>query len=197
MSGKDSRRGRPVGFDEAAVVEVALDVFWRRGYAASLRELEAATGVDRSTIYNSFGGKRGLYERAAHRYVDLLEAELFVHLQVGAEPFLERLAAQIGNAEGPRGCLIVNELATGSASPSASGRYLDSLTSRATRALGAPELATLLVSAVVGINQIAVTSPERALAMIGGVRAFLRARAASAPPASPRAGSAGAREDPD
>ncbi len=176
MGRKDARRGRPVGFDEATVLDRALEVFWRRGYAAPLRTLEEATGVDRSTIYNSFGGKRGLYERAAQRYVDRVEQALFALLEEGAgvDAFLDRLAAQLGDPAAPAGCLIVNELATGSASSAASTRYLDALEAGLARALGRSALAAVFASAVVGINQVAVASPERALAMIDAARTLGR-----------------------
>ncbi|MEM1417910.1 MAG: helix-turn-helix domain-containing protein [Myxococcota bacterium] len=176
MSTKDTRRGRPIAFDERTVLEAALHVFWRRGFAASLRELEEATGVDRSTIYNSFGGKRGLYERAAGHYVERLEAVLFALLVPGAGvgPFLDRLAAQIRDATTPAGCLIVRELATGAASPAATARYLEGLEAGLVAALRRPELAPLLAGAIVGINQVAVASQERALAMIEAVRELAR-----------------------
>jgi AcrR family transcriptional regulator len=65
-SPSSQRLGRRPGFDSEAVVAAAIVAFWAKGFeATTLSDLEAATGVDRSSIYNSFGGKEGLYRSAA------------------------------------------------------------------------------------------------------------------------------------
>jgi hypothetical protein len=44
--------GQPKNFNREGVLEKALPVFWRRGFAdASLHELEKATGVNKSGLY--------------------------------------------------------------------------------------------------------------------------------------------------
>nr|WP_302480828.1 TetR/AcrR family transcriptional regulator [Leisingera sp. ANG59] len=46
-----------------------MRTFWRKGYAAtSMNDLVDATGLSRSTIYNSFGGKKKLFELALKEY---------------------------------------------------------------------------------------------------------------------------------
>ena len=63
--------GRSQEFDTTAVVAAALDVFWARGYeGASLGDLESATGLSRSSLYNSFTNKRGLFDAAVQLYLD-------------------------------------------------------------------------------------------------------------------------------
>lgn len=60
---------RPREFDEAVAVDAVMRTFWRNGYAAtSMNDLVEATGLSRSTIYNSFGGKRKLFELALKEY---------------------------------------------------------------------------------------------------------------------------------
>ena len=50
--------GRPKKFTREAVLEKALPVFWRHGFAdASLHELEQATGVNKSGLYAEFKDK--------------------------------------------------------------------------------------------------------------------------------------------
>ena len=59
--------GRHKQFDDTVVVRAARDVFWQRGYAStSLADLEAATGLSRSSMYQTYGSKRGLFDRALH-----------------------------------------------------------------------------------------------------------------------------------
>jgi len=62
---------RTQGFDRDTVVRAARTLFWTTGYeSASIPELEAATGLSRSSIYNAFGSKRGLFDAAVENYLD-------------------------------------------------------------------------------------------------------------------------------
>lgn len=63
--------GRTRTIPEAETVLAARQVFWERGFAeASIPELEAATGLNRSSLYHSFGSKRGLFDAAVQSYLD-------------------------------------------------------------------------------------------------------------------------------
>ncbi|MBO0807150.1 MAG: TetR/AcrR family transcriptional regulator [Actinobacteria bacterium] len=56
-------------FDPDLAVQRALEVFWARGYAAtSTQDLVEALGINRSSLYGTFGSKRELYLRALERY---------------------------------------------------------------------------------------------------------------------------------
>jgi AcrR family transcriptional regulator len=60
--------GKPQ-FDESAVIDAAVDVFWTHGYAAaSINQLTAATGLSRSSLYQRFQDKDGLFGEALSRY---------------------------------------------------------------------------------------------------------------------------------
>jgi TetR/AcrR family transcriptional repressor of nem operon len=114
-----SRSGRPRRFDEADVVANAVTAFWSHGYEGTpLDDLDPATGVDRATIYTSFGGKAGLYEQASTEYVQRGDSYLFVPLNDGQEgladivKFLDLLEAIQLDDSYPPGCLIINDLAT-------------------------------------------------------------------------------------
>ena len=62
---------RPKTFDRDEVVDRAMRVFWRRGYeATSVRDLVHATGINRASMYDTFGDKRGLFLAAVERYVE-------------------------------------------------------------------------------------------------------------------------------
>ncbi len=64
-------RGRPRTFDDEVVLDRALEVFWRDGYAAtSLQSLLNHMGIGRQSLYNTFGDKRRLFLAALDRYID-------------------------------------------------------------------------------------------------------------------------------
>lgn len=70
--------GRPRGFDDEAVIEAAMEVFWSNGYeATSAQDLVERTGLGRGSLYNAFGSKQGLYHEALKRYQEqALQAQL-------------------------------------------------------------------------------------------------------------------------
>lgn len=56
-------------FDKALVLQQATAVFWAKGYnGTSMQDLVEATGLNRSSIYNSFGSKLALYQDALTYY---------------------------------------------------------------------------------------------------------------------------------
>ena len=62
---------RPREFDEGAVLDAAVLCFWKQGYeATSVRDLVAHTGITAASLYNAFGDKRALYEKALDHYVE-------------------------------------------------------------------------------------------------------------------------------
>ena len=62
---------RPREFDEASVLDAAIDKFWRNGYeATSVRDLADEMKIAGASLYNAFGDKRTLYARALNRYLD-------------------------------------------------------------------------------------------------------------------------------
>ena len=63
--------GRSKTFEHDEVVRSAREVFWSKGYEATgIADLEDATGLNRSSIYHSFGSKRGLFDGAVDSYLD-------------------------------------------------------------------------------------------------------------------------------
>ncbi|WP_223653049.1 TetR/AcrR family transcriptional regulator [Hymenobacter psoromatis] len=60
---------RPKAFDEEAALQKALDTFWLRGYAAtSMQELVERMGINRFSLYATFGDKHQLYVRTLRHY---------------------------------------------------------------------------------------------------------------------------------
>jgi AcrR family transcriptional regulator len=64
--------GRPAAFDKDAALDVAMRLFWERGYeGTSMADLSHAIGVHPSSIYAAFGDKQALFALTAKRYADV------------------------------------------------------------------------------------------------------------------------------
>ena len=60
---------RPKSFDPDTVLAKAMGVFWEKGYdAASISDLTAAMGINRFSLYDTFGDKHELYIKTLDAY---------------------------------------------------------------------------------------------------------------------------------
>jgi AcrR family transcriptional regulator len=63
--------GRPKTFSREEVLEKAMPVFWKHGFAdTSLQELERATGVNKSGLYKEFRDKEDLFVACLRHYLE-------------------------------------------------------------------------------------------------------------------------------
>jgi AcrR family transcriptional regulator len=101
-------------FDMDTALDAAMIQFWRAGYAdTSVDDLSRATGLNRSSIYSSFGDKDTLFvrclDRYAARYGDKYDAALSC---AASEPvaavraFFDVTLERIADPELPDGCLL-------------------------------------------------------------------------------------------
>jgi TetR/AcrR family transcriptional regulator, copper-responsive repressor len=105
--------GKPQ-FDEAAVIAAAMGVFWRHGYsAASISDLTTATGLSRSSLYQRFGDKDGLFQEALAAYTERVVRRMNAAKADTARGRLEALlrAYLPGGSPRPPGCLIARSCA--------------------------------------------------------------------------------------
>lgn len=59
-------------FVEEEVIQKAMEVFWRKGYASTTtRDLTEAMQINISSLYNSIGDKRQLFIRCVKHYSDV------------------------------------------------------------------------------------------------------------------------------
>ncbi|GGT17615.1 TetR/AcrR family transcriptional regulator [Streptomyces purpureus] len=57
-------------FDPDTVLDTVVRLFWRQGVATTgIQDIVNATGLNRSSLYATFGGKQELYRAALERYV--------------------------------------------------------------------------------------------------------------------------------
>jgi TetR/AcrR family transcriptional repressor of nem operon len=63
---------RPKEFDQNRVLEKAMELFWRQGYeATSMQDLVEYLGINRQSIYDTFGDKHALFMAALKHYLQL------------------------------------------------------------------------------------------------------------------------------
>lgn len=113
-------------FDQDAVLGTVVRLFWRQGLATTgVQDLVTATGVNRSSLYATFGDKHALYLAALDRYLDEHALPGFARLAADQRglpaitQFFNQLIRTRCTGERARwGCLIVNAHAgTESADP--------------------------------------------------------------------------------
>jgi len=101
-------------FEPDQIADAAMRVFWERGYAAtSVQDLVEGTGLSRSSLYNTFESKQGLYQQALRRYQAVTTANVELLAELGSvKELVRRLLMRIVEDElgdpQRRGCLVAN-----------------------------------------------------------------------------------------
>ena len=101
-------------FDETQALVSAMRVFWAKGYeGTSIHDLEQAMGLNRTSIYNTFGNKRAIFNRVMSCYKESVMASLFAALD-NAPDIREGVRRLLNGAldihfdeDNPGGCLVV------------------------------------------------------------------------------------------
>lgn len=109
------KRGRPRAFEPEVALGKAMDTFRDGGFAAtSLDDLSEAMGINRPSLYGTFGDKRDLFLKTYERYRAEMAAT-FAHAfdpALTLRQMLERIYATaldvyLAGENGPRGCFTV------------------------------------------------------------------------------------------
>src|SRR5918912_2134210 len=108
---------RPKEFDRDEALHKAMEVFWSRGYeAASIQDLVEHMGINRQSLYDTFGDKHTLYLQALDRYREVEGRKLFELLERSGS--VKKALRQLfqGVVEGSlckgerRGCFVGNAM---------------------------------------------------------------------------------------
>ena len=104
--------GRRKNFTRKGVLEKALALFWRRGFAeASLHQLEVATGVNKSGLYSEFKDKEDLFIQSLQYYLENLEYnELLTAEPLGWNNIERFLKMGPCSTDGQKGCFAVSSM---------------------------------------------------------------------------------------
>jgi TetR/AcrR family transcriptional repressor of nem operon len=94
-----------------------MEVFWSRGYeAASVRDLVEHMGINRQSLYDTFGDKHALYLEALDRYREVETRKLFELLESTSlkkalrELFAGVIKGSLCKEEQRRGCFMGNAM---------------------------------------------------------------------------------------
>ncbi|MGO4502723.1 TetR/AcrR family transcriptional regulator [Dyella sp. 2YAF14] len=106
---------RPREFDEQKTLEAVAEAFWARGYeATTTRDLAQRTGLTVTSLYNAFGDKQALFQRALEHYLDATLRERIDRLEKTLAPseaiaaFFHEVIERSLSDKQQRGCFLVN-----------------------------------------------------------------------------------------
>jgi len=104
-------------FDEGQVLEAAMQLFWEKGYeATSLSDLTSRMGIQRPSIYSTFGDKRELFEAALRRYTKSRASDIRSRLQKYASVkeafsiFFADIITEEYEEDLSKGCFCINTM---------------------------------------------------------------------------------------
>ena len=107
--------GRPQQFDSNEVITAAMNTFWSNGFdGTSMQQLLESTGLSKSSLYQSFGGKQELFIKCLDQYTLAMKEKLLMQLSLsrsGVKFIKDVLLSSAEEAKGieiPKGCLIMN-----------------------------------------------------------------------------------------
>jgi len=118
LKGIDVFMARPVEFEYEKVLSNAMEQFWKEGYeASSVQKLLDCTGINRGTLYNSFGDKDTFFRSCVDFYNQGIEKDLEASLKNSSlsaweaiNSFFQLAVTQASNKHRGMGCLLVNSL---------------------------------------------------------------------------------------
>lgn len=109
---------RPIEFDENKVLTNAMEQFWKEGYeASSVQKLLDCTGINRGTLYNSFGDKDTFFKSCVDQYNSLIEKQIAASLKNdklnawdAIQAYFDESVTGVSNKHRSMGCLLVNSI---------------------------------------------------------------------------------------
>lgn len=107
---------RPVEFVYEDVLTNAMEQFWSEGFeASSVQKLLDATGINRGTLYNSFGDKDTFFRSCLKHYNELIQKDLDASLNNeeltpwdAVQQYFRVSVLAAPAKRRTRGCLLVN-----------------------------------------------------------------------------------------
>ncbi|MCB0628386.1 MAG: TetR/AcrR family transcriptional regulator [Saprospiraceae bacterium] len=102
-------------FNEEEVLEKAIAIFWEKGYhATSMQDLVDGMRINRASLYDTFGSKEELFDRAFRTYQKNNKKRIadFLHghpsIKEGISGLLEKAIDSVLSDPVGKGCFVVN-----------------------------------------------------------------------------------------
>ncbi|MEM8899853.1 MAG: TetR/AcrR family transcriptional regulator [Bacteroidota bacterium] len=106
---------RPKAFKESDILEKAMMVFWKKGYhATSIQDLVSYLGINRASMYDTFGNKEALFHMAFKHYRETNKARIhellssYASVKEGFTAMLVGAMKATLSDEDRKGCFSVN-----------------------------------------------------------------------------------------
>jgi len=104
-------------FDEDEVLTKAMNLFWKQGYSAtSVQDLVNHLGINRASIYDTFGDKDKLFKKSFQFYRNQSREGLIQffddnsNVKVGFTQLFENAIQEAINDKERKGCFVVNTI---------------------------------------------------------------------------------------
>jgi len=102
-------------FDQEEVLKRAMETFWHYGYeATSVQDLVDNMGINRGSLYDTFGGKRSLFQAALIHYDETIVKEVIAYLEAPEAAkqtiislFYNLIESAVSDSQ-RRGCFLTN-----------------------------------------------------------------------------------------
>src|SRR3954452_9578097 len=128
--------GRPKNFNREGVLDRAIPVFWKQGFAnTTVQDLEQATGVNKSGLYSEFKDKEDLFLASLERYAQTRGAEILTAQPLGWGNIERFLRLGFGCDDDQRGCFAVNSMRELAGLPAEAQEVISSSQQKLTRLL--------------------------------------------------------------
>lgn len=170
---------RPRAFDPDKALQDIMNLFWEKGYeGASLQDIEAATGLNKQSLYRAFGDKRAMYLKSLDLYEthEIAQVGLLMEQAGTAREKLERMfdhaIERVIRFGDRRGCFLCNAGIDQAVGDGATGAKVKSIMLRVQKAVEAA------LSADAAYGGDASARKQTALAVMAGyfgLRALVKA----------------------
>lgn len=107
--------GRKLEFDAERALHKAMKLFWRKGYEeTSMQDIVNELGINRFSVYNTFGDKKALFLKSFAHYRETVLAFLLEPLvtdkpaQQRLDDYFVLLQQQLESPAGILGCMMQN-----------------------------------------------------------------------------------------
>jgi len=102
-------------FNEEEILQKSMELFWKKGYhATSIQDMVNHLGINRGSMYDTFGGKKNLFDKSLALYCSINQGATLEFLKneksvkAGLKKLFEVFIADSIADRDKKGCFVVN-----------------------------------------------------------------------------------------